>query len=106
MDSMISGLNISYSAELRRLAEKVLSGSYIIKTDALILTESPDLNLLDILSYADNIRQKFADNRIDLCAIVNAKSVQSLTQSLGRVPKTAPIVPNPQRIKPISRYSP
>lgn len=74
MDSMISGLDSSYSAELRRLAEKVLSGSYIIKTDALILTESPDLNLLDILSYADNIRQKFADNRIDLCAIVNAKS--------------------------------
>jgi biotin synthase len=71
---VISGLDINYSAELSRLSEKVLSGNYITKAEAVVLTESPNLNLLDLLSCAEKIRREYAGNQIDLCAIVNAKS--------------------------------
>lgn len=71
---MISGLDINFSAEISRLKEKILTGRYIGKAEAIFLTESPDLNLLDILSSADSIRREYTGDRIDLCAIVNAKS--------------------------------
>lgn len=73
-DSAISKSYIDFTAEIHKLKEKVLSGNYITKAEALLLTETPDLNLLDILSSADNIRRKYAGDQIDLCAIVNAKS--------------------------------
>lgn len=73
-DSVISGSDISYTSELRRLQEKVLSGSYLTKPEALFLTESPGTNILDLLASANNIRERFAGEYIDLCAIVNAKS--------------------------------
>jgi len=71
---VISGLDINYSSEIALLREKVLSGNYITKAEAIILTQSPDLNLLDLLSSAENIRRHYAGNQIDLCAIINAKS--------------------------------
>lgn len=73
-DSLISGSNIIYSSELRRLKESVLSGGYLTKNDALFLAESPGTNILDLLASANNIRERFAGEYIDLCAIVNAKS--------------------------------
>lgn len=73
-DSAISESGFNYTSGLRRLMEKVLSGGYITKSDALLLVESPDLNLLDLISSADYIRRKFSGDQIDLCAIVNAKS--------------------------------
>ncbi len=71
---MISELDIDYSAEIRILKEKALSGNYIARAEAILLTESPDLNMLDILSSAESIRRNYAGDRIDLCSIVNAKS--------------------------------
>lgn len=73
-DSAISELDISYSAEILKLKEKILSGGYITKAEASLLIEFPDLNLLDFLSSADSIRRAYAGDLIDLCAIVNAKS--------------------------------
>lgn len=73
-DSAILELDTNFSAEIRKLKKKILSGSYITKAEAILLIESPDLNLLDLLSSANNIRNAYAGDRIDLCAIVNAKS--------------------------------
>lgn len=73
-DSVISELDISYSHEIRRLKEKILSGAYLTKSEALFLTESSGLNILDLLASANNIRERYSGEYIDLCAIVNAKS--------------------------------
>lgn len=71
---MISGSDISYSHELRKLKERILEGGNLTRREALFIAETPDLNLLDILATSNNIRERFRGNYIDLCAIVNAKS--------------------------------
>ncbi len=73
-DSLISESDISYSYKLRRFKENVLSGGHLTKTDALFLAEYSNLNILDLLSSANNIREIYSQQYIDLCAIVNAKS--------------------------------
>ncbi len=71
---MISESDISYSHLLRRLKEGILLGGNLTKSEASFIAESPDLNLLDILVAANNIRQRYKGDFIDLCSIVNAKS--------------------------------
>ncbi len=71
---MISELDISCSQEIKRLREKIISGSDISRSEALFLAESSGLNLLDLLSSANHLRELYSGKHIDLCAIINAKS--------------------------------
>ncbi|MFQ3573862.1 MAG: biotin synthase BioB, partial [Thermodesulfovibrionales bacterium] len=73
-DPVNSVSDVDYSLEISTLREKVLSGNHITIAEAVVLTQCPEINLLDLLSSADKIRRQYFGNQIDLCAIVNSKS--------------------------------
>ena len=57
------------------LGQRVLDGGSISRTEAMTLfalDESADI--LDLLSWANRIRERFKGNKIHLCSIVNAKA--------------------------------
>ena len=56
------------------LANRVLEGGEITKEEAIQLIDASDADTMLLLAMADQIKQKFNDNTIDLCAIVNARS--------------------------------
>ncbi|MCD8198999.1 MAG: biotin synthase BioB [Phascolarctobacterium sp.] len=56
------------------LAEKVLAGNEISRDEAEFLINTEDDDTMLILAMADKIRQKFAGNTVDCCAIVNGRS--------------------------------
>lgn len=60
---------------LAELGERVLAGGNLNRDEAMELFElesSPDI--LDLLSWANRIREHFKGNKIHLCSIVNAKA--------------------------------
>lgn len=62
-------------AKLSTLGERVLSGGQITRDEALWLFNlESSADILDLLSWANRIREKFKGNRIHLCSIVNAKA--------------------------------
>lgn len=57
------------------LGERVLSGGRIEKDEAMFLINlESDADILDLLSWANRIREHFKGNKIHLCSIVNAKA--------------------------------
>lgn len=56
------------------LAEKVLDGQAITKEEANYLINVSDDDTMVLLSMADKIRQKFAGDAVDCCAIINGRS--------------------------------
>ena len=56
------------------LAEKVLNGQDITKEEAEYLINVSDDDTMVLLSMADKIRQKYAGNEVDCCAIINGRS--------------------------------
>jgi biotin synthase len=56
------------------LSKKVIAGETLTKADAILLTETGLENLDDLLSAAEKIKMAFRGNKVDLCALVNAKS--------------------------------
>lgn len=56
------------------LAEKVLSGEDITREEANYLINVSDDDTMVLLSMADKIRQKYAGNAVDCCAIINGRS--------------------------------
>lgn len=56
------------------LANKVLAGQDITREEAEFLINVSDEDTMVLLSMADKIRQKFAGNKVDCCAIINARS--------------------------------
>ncbi len=56
------------------LAEKVLGGQAITKEEANYLINVSDDDTMVLLSMADKIRQKFAGDAVDCCAIINGRS--------------------------------
>ena len=56
------------------LADKVMDGQEITRTEAMELIHTSDADTMVLLAMADKIRQKFKGNGIDFCAIVNARS--------------------------------
>lgn len=56
------------------LGSKVLDGKYIDQQEAQQLVNIKKENLLFLLAMADQIRQKFDGDEVDLCAIINARS--------------------------------
>lgn len=56
------------------LAEKVLDGQAITKEEANYLINVGDDDTMVLLSMADKIRQRFAGDAVDCCAIINGRS--------------------------------
>lgn len=63
-------MNISFAVET---AYKVLDGKALTETEALALTELEGNDILDLVSLANKVRDKFAP-KIVPCSIINAKS--------------------------------
>jgi|WetSurMetagenome_2_1015567.scaffolds.fasta_scaffold00050_19 biotin synthase len=56
------------------LSKKVIAGETLTKAEALLLAEIGPENLNELLSAAEKIKRAFRGNKVDLCALVNAKS--------------------------------
>jgi biotin synthase len=60
---------------IARLGQEVLNGQPISREDALWLFNlESSADILDLLSWANRIREQFKGNKIHLCSIVNAKA--------------------------------
>ena len=62
-------------AKLSILGERVLGGGHITRDEATWLFNlESSADILDLLSWANRIREHFKGNKIHLCSIVNAKA--------------------------------
>src|SRR5437762_3739736 len=60
---------------IAELGERVLAGGQLTREEALFLFEIENsADILDLLSWANRIREHFKGNKIHLCSIVNAKA--------------------------------
>lgn len=59
---------------LKRIEEKIVAGGEISPEDAAYVSSIPGPAVFDLFAAANRIRNLFRGNRIDICAIVNAKS--------------------------------
>lgn len=73
-DTLISKLDIDFNRKLIKFKEKILTGGELTSEEALLIADSTNLKLLDLCSVANDIREHFFGNYIELCSIVNAKS--------------------------------
>src|ERR1700687_2005428 len=61
--------------KISELGQRVLSGGQIGRQEALWLFNlETSADILDLLSWANRIREHFKGNKIHLCSIVNAKA--------------------------------
>ena len=61
--------------KISELGRRVLGGGQISRDEALWLIElETSADILDLLSWANRVREKFKGNKIHLCSIVNAKA--------------------------------
>jgi biotin synthase len=62
-------------ARLTELGQRVLDGGQITRAEALWLFDlERSADILDLLAWANRIRERFKGNKIHLCSIVNAKA--------------------------------
>jgi biotin synthase len=76
MSTMIANqVDATSRALISQLGERVLGGGHITREEALELInlEEP-ADIIDLLSWANRIREHFKGNKIHLCSIVNAKA--------------------------------
>ncbi|GBF11362.1 biotin synthase BioB [Tepidibacillus sp. HK-1] len=59
---------------IQTLKEKVISGHFISKYEAISLSNIEGTNLEELLNAANEIREFYLGNQVDLCTIMNAKS--------------------------------
>src|ERR1035441_10036175 len=60
---------------ISEIGQRVLGGGQITRDEALWLIHlESSSDILDLLSWANRIREKFKGNKIHLCSIVNAKA--------------------------------
>jgi len=61
--------------KISELGQRVLGGGHVAREEALWLFNlETSADILDLLSWANRIREKFKGNKIHLCSIVNAKA--------------------------------
>jgi biotin synthase len=61
--------------KISELGERVLNGGHISREEALwFFNLESSADILDLLAWANRIREKFKGNKIHLCSIVNAKA--------------------------------
>ncbi|GBD03476.1 Biotin synthase [bacterium HR19] len=63
-----------YEQRLREMTKKVLEGADITREEAMFILNFPSDKIEVLFECATMIREKFRGNKIDFCAIVNAKS--------------------------------
>jgi biotin synthase len=62
-------------SRISELGERVLGGEQISRDEALwLINLETSADILDLLSWANRIREQFKGNKIHLCSIVNAKA--------------------------------
>jgi len=72
---MAQSLDASTHAKLSGLGQRVLGGGQVTREEALWLFNlESSADILDLLSWANRIREHFKGNKIHLCSIVNAKA--------------------------------
>ena len=59
---------------IKDIEKKVLDGNVISRQDALSISSVSGNEIFDLFYSANRIREKFRGDRVDLCAIINAKS--------------------------------
>ncbi len=60
---------------LSQLGERVLGGGHVTRAEAMwLINLESSADILDLLSWANRIREHFKGNKIHLCSIVNAKA--------------------------------
>ena len=64
----------NYSAKLEEMTRKILNGDEISWEEAFFVLTIPDSYLEMLFEKATIVREKFRGNKIDFCAIINAKS--------------------------------
>ena len=76
MSTMIAKqVDANTHARIAMLGERVLSGDQITRDEALwLINLESSGDILDLLSWANRIREHFKGNKIHLCSIVNAKA--------------------------------
>jgi biotin synthase len=68
-------VDASHHRKISALGEAVLNGGTITRDEATFLFNlESSADILDLLSWANRIREKFKGNKIHLCSIVNAKA--------------------------------
>ena len=77
------------------LANKVLAGQDITREEAEYLINVSDDDTMVLCAMADKIRQKFAGDEVDCCAIINGRSANAA--------KTASSALNPHIGTPVLR---
>src|ERR1035437_5738406 len=59
---------------LKDFSKKVIAGTLLTKSEALLLAGTGQERLGELFSEAEKIKRSFMGDKVDLCAIVNAKS--------------------------------
>ncbi|MSR66162.1 MAG: biotin synthase BioB [Pedosphaera sp.] len=68
-------VDVKISERVAALGERVLAGGRIERAEALFLFDlEKSADILDLLAWANRIREHFKGNKIHLCSIVNAKA--------------------------------
>jgi biotin synthase len=68
-------VDASNHGKISELGQRVLGGGQISRDEALwLINLEASADILDLLSWANRIREKFKGNKIHLCSIVNAKA--------------------------------
>jgi len=68
-------VDVTHHQKISTLGERVLSGGHISRDEALWLFHlESSADILDLLSWANRVREHFKGNKIHLCSIVNAKA--------------------------------
>jgi len=68
-------LDATNHTRLTQLGQRVLDGGQVTRAEALWLFDlEGSADILDLLSWANRIRERFKGNKIHLCSIVNAKA--------------------------------
>jgi biotin synthase len=68
-------VDVKNHATISELGQRVLAGGHISRTEALWLIHlETSADIMDLLSWANRIRETFKGNKIHLCSIVNAKA--------------------------------
>src|SRR4051794_30504704 len=71
----VTSLDVNTHARIGELGQFVLGGGKITRDEALwLFNVEASADVLDLLSWANRIREHFKGNKIHLCSIVNAKA--------------------------------
>ena len=70
-----TNIDVKVRERIAELGERVLGGGKLTRPEAMeLFALESSADILDLLSWANRIREKFKGNKVHLCSIVNAKA--------------------------------